>query len=127
MPIDVPEELDSANKRLAINVDRDMPLDITLRTIALTIAQRHVGDTCVKEGSLYQQLKMDNKLGNVVSLDDVIRTALVMERYLWGEWSKGIAENAINSISTAAADVIEEMMEQKIRGGDDDPSRPAAG
>ena len=105
--MNVEKELSEAQARLPIAVDRDMPLDITLRTIALTIAQRHVGDTCVKDGELYQQLKMDNKLGKVVSVDDVIQTSLFFERYLWGEWSKGIAEHAIEAVSHEAADALE--------------------
>lgn len=126
MAIDVSHELQEANAKLPVNIDREMPLDITLRTIALAVAQRHVGDTCVKEGGLYQQLKMDNKLGNAVSVDGVVRAALIFERYLWGEWSKGIAENAINAVSNEIADAIEEQFEEKLRGSDDDPSRPSA-
>jgi hypothetical protein len=102
-----------------------MPLDIQLRTIALTIAQRHVGDTVVKEGNLYQQLKMDNKLGTAVSLDDVVKIALVLERYLWGEWSKGLAEHAIAQTSTDLADALEEEFKKTV--GDDDPTRPHGG
>lgn len=108
-PINVEKELSAANARLPITIDRNMPLDITLRTIALTIAQRHVGDTVVREGDLYQQLKMDNKLGQVVSIDDVVRCALVFERYLWGEWSKGIAENAANTVAGEMAEEIEKQ------------------
>ena len=126
--IDVPAELANAEARLPVVVDNAMPLDFSLRLMALTIAQRHVGDTAVKEGGLYQQLKMDNKLGDAVSVDDVIRAALVFERYLWGEWSKGIAENAINAVSTDAADAIEKMLDEKFGdAGNDDPLRPSAG
>lgn len=121
--IDVKKELEEANARLPVVIDGPMPLDIQLRSIALTIAQRHVGDTCVKEGNLYQQLKMDNKLGSAVSVDDVVRAALVFERYLWGEWSKGLAENAMAEVSTKIADAIEKELDRKI--GDDDPTRPA--
>jgi len=120
-PIDVHKELTEANARLPINVDREMPLDVSLRTIALTIAQRHVGDTCIKEGNLYQQVKMDNKLGDPVSVEHVIRAALVFERYLWGEWSKGIAENALENVSTEVADALEQAFK------DTEPTRPSSG
>jgi hypothetical protein len=131
--IDVEQEIAEANARLPVALpDREMPLDIQLRSIALAVAQRHVGDTCVKEGGLYQQLKMDNKLGDVVSAEHVLRTALVFERYLWGEFSKGIAENAIAAVSTAAADAIEKefearsgSVEQEFK--DEPPTRPHGG
>ena len=105
-----------------------MPLDITMRVVALGIAQRHVGDTVVREGDLYQQLKMDNKLGRAVSIDDVVRAALVFERYLWGQWSKGIAEQALQETSTELADVLEKVMEEKLGPtGNDDPVRSSGG
>lgn len=122
--IDVQKELDAANAQLPVVLaDHPMPLDIQIRSIALTLAQRHVGDTCVKEGALYQQLKMDNKLGNCVSIEDVIKAALVFERYLYGEWSKGIAEHAIEKASTEIADAIE----RKFEDVESDPTRGSSG
>lgn len=112
--MNIQEEIDEANKRLPMVLpDSPLPIDYQIRCTALLLAQRHVGETCVKEGALYQQLKMDNKLGNVVSVDDVVKTALVFERYLWGEWSKGIAENAINKTMTEVADAIEDEFEKR--------------
>jgi hypothetical protein len=111
MAIDVPKELAEAEGRLPVIVDREMPLDMTIRTIALTIAQRHVGDTVIREGNLYTQLKMDNKPIKPVSVDDVMNAALVFERYLWGEWSKGIAENALESTMTDVAAYVEKQFE----------------
>ena len=62
--LDVPEEWAEANSRLPVNLgDYQMPLDIGIRSVALTLAQRHCGDTVVREGNLYQYLKADNKLG----------------------------------------------------------------
>lgn len=112
--MNIQEEIDEANKRLPVALpDSPLPIDYQIRCTALLIAQRHVGETCVKEGALYQQLKMDNKLGHVVSVDDVVKTALVFERYLWGEWSKGIAENALNATMTEVADAIEDEFEKR--------------
>lgn len=122
--IDVKSELADANAKLPLALpDSPVPLDFQIRSIALTLAQRHIGDTCVKEGALYQQLKMDNKLGHTVSVDDVVRAALVFERYLWGQWSKGIAENAIEATTTDLADAIEREL-QKKQPGNDSPVRP---
>lgn len=122
--MDVQKELDEANSRLPVILsDHAMPLETQIRSIALTLAQRHVGDTCVKEGALYQQLKMDNKLGNVVSVEDVIKTALVFERYLLGEWSKGIAEHVFEKASTEIADAIE----RKFEDIEHDPTRGSSG
>lgn len=134
-PIDLPKELDEANARLPIVLpDRDQPLEMQMRVIALTIAGRYVGDTSVKEGGLYQALKLDNKLGQPVSVEHVIRAALVFERYLWGEWSKGIVENAINATLPEAADAIEKELRKRGLSPelgeafkDEPPIRPSAG
>jgi hypothetical protein len=97
--INLPAEIDAADSRLAINnTNLEMPLDITIRSIALSVAQRHCGDKTVKEGNLYQQLKMDNKLGNALSTEDVIRAALIFEMYLWGKWSQDIAGKAMETV-----------------------------
>ena len=128
MAIDIKTEIDEANARMPVAFpDHPMSLDMQIRCTALLIAQRHVGDTCIKEGGLYQQLKMDNKLGGSVSIDDVIKAALVMERYLWGEWSKGIAENALASVETEIADAIEDALDKRIEDLDDSPVRKTPG
>lgn len=134
MPIDVEQEINEANARLPVTLPDAaiLPIEIQLRVMALSIAQRHVGDTCVREGALYQQLKMDNKLGEPASVDHVLRAALFFERYLWGEWSKGIAENAMDAISTEAADVIEKEFKARRTTIDDEfkdepPTRPSGG
>lgn len=127
--IDVSKEITEANQRLAIRVDREMPLDITIRSIALTVAQRHCGDVTVKEGNLYQQLKMDNKLAGPLTVNHVLHAALVFEMYLWGKWSKNIAEEAIetvlgeldNAIKSGALDPKGDIVE------DEPPIRPHSG
>lgn len=97
--INLPAEIEAAASRLAINnTNLEMPLDITIRSIALSVAQRHMGDRTVKEGALYNALKMDNKLGNSLSTEDVIRAALVFEMYLWGKWSQDIAGKAMETV-----------------------------
>lgn len=124
-PINIPKELEEANARLPINLsDQPMPLDMNIRSIALTLAQRHVGDTVVKEGGLYQQLKLDNKPLHAVSVEDVIRVALVFERYLWGEWSKGIAEHALEATLTEAGDVLEDEFKKRRDNNRPDDSPP---
>lgn len=131
MTIDVEKELEGAQARLPINVDStSVPLDMQMRVIALTLAQRHVGDTCIKEGALYNAVKMDNKLGNPVSVMDVRNAAIVFERYLWGEWSKGVAEHALEATMTNVGDALEVMLKDKLQGEDDEeipPTRPPAG
>lgn len=95
----IEKEIALADNRLAINnTQLEMPLDITIRSIALSVAQRHCGDRTVKEGNLYQQLKMDNKLGDALSTEDVLRAALAFEMYLWGKWSQDIAGKAMESV-----------------------------
>ncbi len=113
-PKDVLEPLESAladeNTHLAIDLSRqELPLEMALRSTALTLAVRHTGDRTVKEGNLYQQLKMDNKLGNALSVNDVIHCALIFERFLWGEWSKGLAADAL----TKTMDELDEVVKQK--------------
>jgi hypothetical protein len=116
MAIDVEKELNDAQQRLPVLIpDGPMPLDIQMRSIALTVAARFCADTTVKEGGLYQQLKMDNKLGNTISVEHVLKAALTFERYLWGEWSRGIAEHAVEQTSTEAADAVEAAFKEKLK------------
>lgn len=113
--IDVSKEIAAADTRLAINnTNLEMPLDITIRSIALSVAQRHAGDRTVKEGNLYQQLKMDNKLGGPLTTEDVVRAALVFEMYLWGKWSQDIAGKAMEM-------VLGELDEAAANGAFDGP------
>lgn len=107
--IDIEQELVEAQARFPITLsDRELPLEMSIRALALTIAQRHVSDTVVKEGNLYQQLKLDNKPLTVVSVNNVITTALVFERYLLGEFSKGLAEQALNATMTEMSEQVDE-------------------
>ena len=92
----------------------ERPSELVDLQLHLTVAQRHVGDNCIHEGGLYQQLKLDGKEIRVLSVDDVIRAALVFERYLWGEWSKGIAGNALESVTTEIAEAIEKNFEAEV-------------
>jgi hypothetical protein len=48
-----------------------------------------------------------------VRVEDVVNCAIVFERYLWGEWSKGIAENAIESTLSEAGDVLEKELKAR--------------
>lgn len=119
-PLNVAEEVADAKARLPINLtDQPMPLEMSIRAIALTLAQRHVGDTVVSDGGLYQQLKLDNKGIRAVSVQDVVNSALVFERYLWGEWSKGIAEHALEQTLTEAGDAIERELKNATAENED--------
>lgn len=104
--VDVSKEIAEANDRLGLTVDREMPLDITIRSIALTVAQRYCGDTTVHEGNLYQQLKMDNKLSGPLTVNHVLHAALVFEAYLWGKWSQDIAGKAMEETLKKLEDAI---------------------
>lgn len=116
------QQIAEADARLAIsNTQLTMPLDITIRSIALTVAQRHCGDTTVKEGNLYQQLKMDNKLAGPLTVEHVIYAAAIFERFLWGEWSKGIAADAMAS----ALDEVDKELREQFK--DEPPIRPHSG
>jgi hypothetical protein len=128
--VNISKELTEANARLPVNLgDYQMPLDIAIRSIALTIAQRHMGDRTVHEGALYNALKMDNKLGGPLTVDDVLRAALIFEAYMWGKWSKDMAGRAIEQ-------TLDEL-DAAIKGGaldkhideiiDEPPTRPHGG
>lgn len=122
-------ELEQANARLPVDFDgAQMPLDITIRSIALTVAQRHCGDTTVKEGSLYQQLKMDNKLAGPLTVNDVIHCALIFERFMWGEWSKGIAGDALANTMEEMDAILEKEWDEKTKDlNEEPPTRPHSG
>jgi len=104
---DPSKEIDDASQRLAIDIsETKTPLNITIRSIALSIAQRHCGDTTVTEGNLYQQLKMDGLLAGPLTVNHVVEAALIFERYLWGEWSKDIVGQAIDQVLNEAEAVL---------------------
>lgn len=124
MSIDVKKELDEANARLPVIIDGPLPTEIQVRSIALTIAQRHTGDTVVKDGVMYQQYKMEGKNLKPLSYDDVLKAAIVFERYLWGEFSKGIMENAMEATSTDFADAMEKEYQKREKGQDGAPTAP---
>ena len=124
---DVGRELAAEAKVHALDLSGvNMPLDMTVRSVALTLATRHCGDRVVKEGNLYQQLKMDNKLAGPLTEQHVVYCALVFERYLWGEFSKGIAGDAVKSALDGVTEEIDAALKDKF-GGDDDPSRSHSG
>ena len=128
--IDVDKEIEAADARLAINNrSLEMPLDITIRSIALTVAQRHCGDVTVKEGNLYQQLKMDNKLTGPLTVNHVLHAALVFEMYLWGKWSQDIAGKAMEHVlGELDAAVKSGAFDDRVEGLQDEPPiRPHGG
>jgi len=119
----IPAQIAAENKRLAIDLsEQSLPLDVAIRSTALTLATRHCGDTTVKEGNLYQQLKMDNKLAGPLTVNHVIHAALIFERFLWGEWSKGLANgamaNALDEAEAAIGDALDEPPTRPHGGGD---------
>lgn len=124
-PFELSTELAQANERLPIDLSQmTMPLDMQVRSVALTLAQRHCGDTTVKEGNLYQHLKMDNKLAGPLTVEHVIHCALIFERFLWGEFSKGIAADAMANV----IDEVEEALKAKFEGNEEEsPTRPHSG
>jgi hypothetical protein len=119
---DVGKEIAEAWQCHAIDISQsNMPLDMTVRSVALTLATRHCGDTVVSEGNLYQQLKMDNKLAGPLTPSHVIHCALIFERFLWGEFSKCLAGEAMaNSL-----DEINDVLKDKFK--DEEPIRPHSG
>lgn len=120
--INIMKEIEDAGARLPIDLSNDsLPLDIQIRSIALMIAQRHTGDTVVREGNLYQHLKMDNKISGPLTVDQVIYCASIFERFLWGEWSKGVAGEALQS----TLDEMEEAIKTDFK--DDPPTQPHSG
>jgi hypothetical protein len=128
--VNIPQELAEADARLPVNLgDYQMPLDMAIRSIALTIAQRHMGDKTVHDGALYNALKMDNKLGGPLTVDDVLRAALIFEAYMWGKWSRDIAGKAMEQTLHELNAAIEGgALDKHIDGViDEPPTRPHGG
>jgi hypothetical protein len=122
MSIDVEKELGEANARLPVVIDGQMPLEFQVRSIALTIAQRHCGDTVIKDGVMYQQYKMEGRNMKALDYGDVLKMAIIFERYLYGEFSKGVMENALRATSTDFADMMEDECRKREKG--DTPEEP---
>lgn len=114
MSIDIKKEINEAEARLPVNLgDTAMPLPFTIRSIALTVAARFAGDSTVKEGALYNALKMDNKLCEPLNVNHVINYALAFERYLWGEWSKDIAGQALDTTLQEVDRVLKKEIDER--------------
>lgn len=125
---DLSTEIAEANAQLPIDLSRHaMPLDLQIRSIALTLAQRHTGDTVVREGNLYQHLKMDNKLAGPLTVEHVLHCALIFERFLWGEWSKGVAGEAMTHTLDEMDKAIKREGDQWFGDEEDPPTRPHSG
>lgn len=126
-PIDVTKEIERANAALPIPVNNyQMPLDITIRSVALSVAARYIGDTSVKDASFYQALKLDNKLGPTADLNLLLHYALYLERYLWGEWSKDIAGQAMTQALNEMDKAIKQegFEEDIVKAGEDTNHNP---
>lgn len=128
--LNISREITEANARLPIDMSQlEMPLDMTVRSIALTVAQRHCGDTVVKEGNLYQQLKMDNKLAGPLTAEHVIHCALIFEMYLWGKWSQDIAGKAMEQTMAELDQAVKSgAFDRGVEGLENEPpTRPHSG
>jgi hypothetical protein len=113
--LDVQKELAAENTKMAVDISGvSLPLEVQVRSVALTLAVRHCGDTVVSEGNLYQQLKMDGKLGGPLTVDHVINCARLFEAFLWGKWSKGVAAEVIEKTIKDAEDIINEELDRKF-------------
>jgi hypothetical protein len=94
----IEDELNEANARLPVVIEHPMPLETSIRSMALAIAQRHCGDTTVRDGNLYMQLRAEGKLTGPLTVNHVIETALIFEMYLIGKWSEGIIDAAVDQV-----------------------------
>jgi hypothetical protein len=123
-------EASSADAQLPVAIGNyQLPLPFAIRSMALSIAGRYIGDVAVKDASYYQALKLDNKLGPSADLQLLLHYAMNLERYLWGQWSKDIAgeamEKTLDELDAAVkAGEFDEEIAKAASGEDDNPNRP---
>ncbi len=74
---------------------------------------------------------MDNKLGGPLTVNYVLYCALIFERFLWGEWSKGLAADAMNQTMQELDEAVRRGVDEKFAEPDhekdlvdDPPIRP---
>lgn len=60
----------------------------SVRTLALTMAVKYHGDTIIKDGGMYQQLRMEQKDIQPTHVNVVLKTAIEFERYLRGDYAE---------------------------------------
>lgn len=69
-----------------------IPADTMIRMAALGMAVRYCGDNVIKDGTMYQQLKLDGKPIKEGSHDLVLQSAVAFERYLRGDYQDLVDE-----------------------------------
>lgn len=78
----------------------DVPLGTShgIAAIALQMAMKYHDMTIVKDGAMYQQLKLEGKNIGVIGLADVFETAKQIERHLLGSEQR-IAQMVIDALN----------------------------
>lgn len=89
----------------------DLSNEIKIRSIALAMATRHHGEAVIQDADMYRMLKMENE-HRITPLTPqmVVDTAVLFERYLLGEFSRGLTDDVL-------AEVMNEI-DDKLHGVD---------
>ena len=119
-PLNPMEEMIASVPSVA-NMQLDLTKDEKLRTTALMLAVRYHQDTVVKEGELYQQMKMDQKQLRTTSAKIVVEYAWEFEQYLRGE------SEVVKRLEEAFMERLERRLAEQEEEEDEHPDdRPAA-
>ena len=119
-PLNPMEEMIASVPSVA-NMQLDLTKDEKLRTTALMLAVRYHQDTVVKEGELYQQMKMDQKQLRTTSAKIVVEYAWEFEKYLRGE------SETVQRLEEALLDRIERRLVEELAEEEaDDGNAPSA-
>jgi len=66
--------------------------DDGIRMMALSMAIKHIESTMLRDGALYQQLKLDGREIGVLRANAVLEKAIDFERYLRGDYADMAAQ-----------------------------------
>ncbi len=71
---------------------KDAPLQLDaatgVRMTALMMSVKYHAETTIKDGQLYQQIKLENKPIETLTNSKVLQTAIEFERYLRGDYAE---------------------------------------
>lgn len=86
--------------------DQPIPVGVAIGAVALNMAIKFCDATVVKDGVMYQQLKLENKKIGTIGLDDVFDVAQRIERHLIDS-NKRIQTMMLDTIMGAVSNILD--------------------
>lgn len=116
-----------ADEALAPVADVPLSTSTTISALALNFAMKYHESTIIKDGTLYQQFKMEGRNIEVLAFEDVFVTAAKVEAWLLNGPNRhaallreGIVDQTMNLITSMVGDAIGALADLAADTEDDD-------